>query len=141
MIPIMEKWVERLNKRHMDRLAKEVTCLDCHAFDPRDEVAQRAAFAPLMDAFVKALSEAPANMDPAKAWKPLLKPGAAVTCASCHGEGKELAPAPASTGPLLGREAMIRLMERWVRELNRRAGDQVVHAVGCIDCHEIDPRK
>jgi hypothetical protein len=108
--------------------------------DPRD-AAQVAAVAPLMDAFVKALAAPPANRNPAKAWKPLLKPGEAVSCASCHGEEMKPAPASASTGLEEDRAFMIRLMERWVHELNRRMQGRLVKAVGCIDCHEIDPRK
>ena len=141
MVPLMEKWVARLNKRHADRLAKEVTCADCHAVDPRDDGARRATFAPLMAAFVKALTEPPGNSDPATTWRPLLKSGESLSCAACHGREMELAPAPPSTGPVADRAFMIRLMERWVRELNRRTKDKLVKAVGCIDCHEIDPRK
>ena len=98
-------------------------------------------FAPPMAAFVKALTEPPENSDPATKWRPLLKAGESLECATCHGKEMELAPAPPSTGPVADRAFMIRLMERWVRELNRRMKDNLVKAVGCIDCHEIDPRK
>ncbi len=143
MVPLMEKWVARLNKRHADRLRKEVTCKDCHEEDPRDtDTSMRI----LMQQFVRALESPPENLNPAKGWKPLLK-GTGMSCATCHGEaGAEMernlttfhGPPPAIASD---RAFMIRLMERWVRELNRRAKDRLVKAVVCTDCHEIDPRK
>jgi hypothetical protein len=150
MIPLMEKWVARLNKQHGDRLSKEVTCLDCHAQDPRDDAARNATLPPLMIRFVKALKEPPQNDNPAKAWKPLLKDAttASMLCATCHGQigtsmEKNLASLDGPVPPEAksNRAFMIRLMERWVRELNKRAKDQLVKAVACTDCHENDPRK
>jgi len=140
MVPLMEKWVARLNKRHADRLRKEVTCADCHTIDPRDE-GYRTTIAPLMGRFVGALTTPPQNANPAKAWKPLLRAPEAPSnpCAACHGDDREAPPASARTR--LDRALMVRLMERWVHELNRRMKDRLVKAVGCIDCHEIDPRK
>ncbi|MFI5403446.1 MAG: hypothetical protein ACHQ1G_10945, partial [Planctomycetota bacterium] len=140
MIPLMEKWVERLNKRHADRLVKEVTCEDCHGVDPRDGLAALTQVGPLMNSFVLALTEPPRNRDPAKAWKPLLKPGETVSCATCHGDA-QLNWAGRSKAPSEKSPFMIRIMERWVRELNRQAKDRLVKAVVCTDCHEIDPRK
>jgi len=35
MIKLMERWVKRLNTSAGDKLAKKVTCTDCHADDPR----------------------------------------------------------------------------------------------------------
>ncbi len=150
MIPLMEKWVARLNKRHADRLRKEVTCTDCHAVDPRDDEARFATFPPLMIRFVKALKEPPQNENPAKGWKPLLKDPRtpSMLCAVCHGQtgatmeqnlGDLDRPPPPEA--LSNRPFMINLMERWVRELNRRMKDRLVKAVSCTDCHEIDPRK
>ncbi len=142
MVPLMEKWVARLNKRHAGRLRKEVTCTDCHAIDPRDE-AYRATIAPLMGRFVSALTAPPRNANPAKGWKPLLKAPEAPSnlCAVCHVDGREAPPDSRSGAPEPDRAFMIRLMERWVHELNRRMKDRLVRAVGCTDCHEIDPRK
>lgn len=150
MIPLMEKWVARLNKRNADRLVKEVICTDCHAIDPRDEKAIDAALPPLMIRFVKALTAPPENRNPAKGWRPLLKDAhdTSMLCSVCHGQDgaemeKELGqldrPLPPGTDE--NRPFMITLMERWVRELNRRMKDRLVKAVGCTDCHETDPRK
>jgi len=148
MVPLMEKWVARLNKRHADRLRKEVTCTDCHAQDPRDDAALLRTFSPLMMSFVSALRERPRNENPAKQWKPLLKDprDSSMLCAECHGqEGAAMEKALPALGrsplPKQDRTFMIRLMERWVHELNRRMKDRLVRAVGCTDCHEIDPRK
>jgi hypothetical protein len=103
-----------------------------------------------MQAFVDALESPPQNSNPARGWKPLLKDpkGARASCATCHGaRGTEMerkllvsrrSPPPAMAPD---RPFMIRLMERWVHELNRRMKDQLVKAVGCTDCHDIDPRK
>jgi cytochrome c553 len=148
MIPLMTKWVERLNRLHAGRLKREITCTDCHEIDPRDPAAQEA-IPPLMIRFVRALKEPPKNDNPAQGWKPLLKdPQApAMLCSMCHGRvgasmEQNLArfegPSPALAEY---RPFMINLMERWVRELNRRAKDQLVKAVVCTDCHETDPRK
>jgi hypothetical protein len=90
--------------------------------------------------FVEALGQRPRNEDPAKGWRPLLRNPAPVPCALCHGSGM-VTSAPDRAGPKPDRTSMIRLMERWVRELNRRAKDRLVKAVACVDCHEIDPRK
>jgi hypothetical protein len=151
MIPLMEKWVQRLNKQHGDRLTKEVTCLDCHAQDPRDDALRNATMPPLMIRFVKALKEPPQNDNPAKAWKPLLKDPSSpsMLCATCHGSDiggamqRNLAELDGPVPPEAkqNREFMIRLMERWVRELNKRASGLLVKAVACTDCHEDDPRK
>lgn len=147
MIPLMEKWVARLNRDHADRLRKEVSCLDCHAEDPRD---RNATMPPLMIRFVKALREPPRNDNPASGWKPLLKAPSSTSmlCADCHGAYGEAMErnlaalvGPEEPGGRRNRAFMIRLMERWVRELNKRARDKLVKAVVCIDCHEIDPRK
>ena len=150
MIPLMEKWVARLNTRHADRLRKEVTCTDCHAVDPRDDEARFAVIPPLMIRFVRALKEPPVNQNPAKGWIPLLKDPSApsMLCATCHGQTgaameKNLASfdRPPRPEALANRAFMINLMERWVREVNRKMKDQLVKAVSCTDCHEIDPRK
>jgi len=150
MIPLMEKWVARLNERHADRLTKEVTCADCHDQDPRDDEARNATIPPLMIKFVRALKEPPANENPAPGWKPLLKdPGtSSMLCATCHGQigasmEKNLAAleGPPSAEAQENHQFMVNLMERWVRELNKRAKEQLVKAVVCTDCHEVDPRK
>lgn len=141
MIPLMEKWVERLNKRHKDRLVREVTCTDCHAVDPSDDKARLVTFRPLMAAFTDALTEPPRNASPAKGWKPLLKAPAPVSCGACHRDSRVAPPPSAVSAAEPDRTFMIRLMERWVRELNRRMKDRLVKAVVCTDCHEIDPRK
>jgi len=150
MIPLMEKWVARLNKLHADRLRKEVTCTDCHAIDPHEDEALNATIPPLMIRFVKALREPPENPNPAEGWKPLLKDPSTTSmfCGVCHGQvglsmeknidaldGPE--PPEVDENP----QFMINLMERWVRELNKRMKDQLVKAVSCTDCHETDPRK
>lgn len=150
MIPLMEKWVGRLNKRHGDRLRKEVTCTDCHAVDPRDDEARNATIPPLMIRFVKALTGPPENADPAQGWKPLLKDPktTSMLCAVCHGEvgasmERNLAALDGPEPPeaVENHAFMVNLMERWVRELNKRMKDRLVKAVACTDCHEIDPRK
>jgi cytochrome c553 len=150
MIPLMEKWVGRLNKLHKERLRKEVTCTDCHAIDPRDDETRFAVFPPLMIRFVRALKAPPQNENPAKGWKPLLKDpeSTAMLCSVCHGKtgaGMEQNLARFDHPPAAefqgNRQFKINLMERWVRELNRKMKDQLVKAVVCTDCHEIDPRK
>jgi len=101
--------------------------------------------APRMHSFVRALTEPPRNADPAPGWKPLVREP--VSCALCHGaEGARMeediergildVDAPA---PPLAHDEMVALMERWVRELNRKAG--LGRAVVCLDCHRVDPRR
>jgi hypothetical protein len=148
MIPLMEKWMARLNQRHAVRLRKEISCVDCHAIDPRDDEARFEVIPPLMVRFVKALRERPQNANPARSWRPLLKDpsGSSMLCSVCHasaGAAMERNIASFDRPPPAGldRQFMINLMERWVRELNVNMKDQLVKAVGCIDCHEIDPRK
>jgi len=150
MVPLMEKWTARLNKLHAGRLRKEIGCTDCHSVDPRDDETRFAVLPPLMVRFVKALKEPPQNSNPAKGWKPLLKdPGtSAMLCSTCHGRvGAAMEqnvaqfdrPPPAEFAE--DKTFMATLMERWVRELNSNAKDQLVKAVTCTDCHETDPRK
>lgn len=147
MIPLMKKWVARLNERHADRLTKLVTCTDCHSIDP--EVAW-AEVPPLMVNFVDALRQTPKNSNPAKGWKPLLKDTSSksMLCSTCHGEiGKLMEPnvelaRKRQPSKLAGNKSfMIGLMESWVEKLNRAAGDLLVKQVTCLDCHETDPRK
>ena len=40
----------------------------------------------------------------------------------------------------LDRSEMVKLMERWMRQLNRHGRMRLVKAVRCVDCHETDPR-
>jgi hypothetical protein len=155
MVALMEKWVQRLNERHKDKLRKEVTCTDCHSSDPRKEgyIADRLrVYPPLMTSFVEALSRPPSNRNPAKGWKPLLKDPKAgpVDCSTCHGTvGANLMRGIASGQiPLEEPEDfaahkgfMVGLMEKWVERLNREAGDQLTKAVTCLDCHDTDPRR
>ena len=152
MIPLMTKWVERLNARHADRLIKPVVCTDCHLIDPRDGRTQARVYPALMNSFLTALVQKPRNKQPASRWKPLLKdpkPGA-ITCALCHGEtGATMwQKVPAGEVNLVppaeyaGNKAfMVHLMEEWVEELNHEAKDQLIKTVGCKDCHETDPRR
>jgi len=147
MIPLMQKWVARLNKDHAERLRKKVTCVDCHAISP---IEAWKSLPPLMVRFVNALKNEPTNKQPASRWKPLLKsPGtASMLCATCHGEIGEVmerqapmfrqAPRPAIADD---RAFMVQLMERWVERLNRDAKEQLVKPVTCLDCHETDPKR
>jgi len=156
MIPLMENWVERLNKMHGDRLRKPVTCTDCHSVDPHDfenYIQERLrVFPPLMSSFTAALTSPPTNRNPAKDWKPLLKDPKAggVTCATCHGEVGRNLMAGIESGQIAledpedfasNKEYMVRLMEHWVERLNRAAGPLLTKAVGCKDCHDTDPRR
>jgi len=149
MVPLMTKWVRKLNAEHGDKLAREVTCNDCHRYDP---MTGYRGIPPLMDNFVAALSEPPKNGDPNPDWKPLLKEPdpKAKLCAECHGEevGGMLANALSDPRnfPRVGRfredrALMVDLMERWVKQLNRKLGDRLRKAVVCIDCHATDPRR
>jgi len=147
MIPLMVKWVERLNTRHKDKLVKPVTCTSCHAMDPRDSF---TAMPPLMANFVRALKQKPQNKNPAAGWKPLLKdPGTkSMLCSVCHDRigtmmeknFSRLAtkrPAKYADDKLF----MITLMEHWVEKLNRKGSSMLVKTVTCTDCHQTDPRK
>jgi hypothetical protein len=150
MIPLMVKWVDRLNKRNAASLRKAVVCTDCHIFDPRDQQTRVAVLPPLMIRFVRALKEPPKNRNPASGWKPLLKDPTAPTmlCSVCHGD------TGAKMEQNLNRYAkrppkqyaqnkafMVNLMERWVTRLNRDAKPYLVKAVVCLDCHDTDPRR
>ena len=147
MIPLMKKWVTRLNRLHADKLTKPVTCTSCHAIDPLEA---RAVLPPLMARFTAALSERPKNENPAPNWRPLLKDTSAgvKNCALCHGEvGKRMeSEAPeylkqAHSAKHHGDKAfMVDLMTRWVERLNREAADKLVKKVTCLDCHADDPR-
>ncbi|MGH7163707.1 MAG: hypothetical protein ACREID_09500 [Planctomycetota bacterium] len=149
MIPLMTKWVERLNKLHAGRLAGEVTCRTCHAVDPREKFEVYPYF---MATFVRALSARPTtNREPASRWKPLLRDpqGAPVLCSTCH-HGDT---GPAMDRSFLGAELprpekyagdkafMVDLMQEWVSRLNREAADRIIRPVVCSDCHETDPRR
>jgi hypothetical protein len=149
MIPLMEKWVARLNKRNAANLRKAVACTDCHLFDPRDDQTRNSVLPPLMVRFVKALKERPTNRNPAANWKPLLKDPStpSMLCSVCHGNpGKrmEQTVARSDTPPLKeyaqNKAFMANLMERWVERLNREAKPYLVKAVVCLDCHDSDPR-
>jgi hypothetical protein len=152
MIPLMTKWVERLNARHAGRLIKPVVCTDCHLIDPRDDQTAVRVYPALMNSFLTALVEKPRNKQPASRWKPLLKdpkPGA-LTCAKCHGSTGEAMWQRVQSGEYNlvapdefrnNKEFMVHLMEEWVEELNHEAGDQLTKTVGCKDCHETDPRR
>jgi len=103
------------------------------------------AMAPRMHAFVTALSERPQNADPAKQWSPLLTEP--VNCSTCHEKGARRAAdiasgelAVAASQPLEQAE-MVKLMEKWVRQLNRKADHLLRKAVVCLDCHDSDPRR
>ena len=151
MIPLMEKWVARLNKLHADKLVEKVTCTSCHEIDPRNQMARIRTYIPLMTSFVKALREKPTNKNAASNWKPLLKPeaGQSMLCATCHGEtGKAMEanlprfkdfPRPAKYAD--NKAFMAHLMERWVKRVNRDLSDLLVQPVTCLSCHETDPRR
>ena len=103
------------------------------------------SMAPRMHAFVRALSERPQNADPAKQWSPLLTEP--VSCSTCHANGARME-ADIAGGELavessqpLEHEKMVKLMEKWVRQLNRKADHLLRKAVVCLDCHDSDPRR
>jgi cytochrome c553 len=143
----MENWVKRLNERHGDRLREPVTCRTCHAVDPREK---NGVLPPLMASFVRALREKPANANPAKSWKPLLKDteSTSMLCSVCHGEigtrmeqGLDFSRLQRPDAYADDKTFMVYLMEEWVAELNRKASDRLVKAVVCVDCHDADPRR
>jgi len=109
--------------------------------------AAERAMAARMHAFVRALGEPPANAHPATHWRPLAREP--VRCATCHAEEGERMERRIASGdlpvdrpaPALDHDAMVRLMERWVRRLNREAAPVLHKAVVCLDCHETDPRR
>ena len=147
MVPLMRKWVARLNERHAKRLTKRVTCTSCHAIDPQEAW---TVLPPLMARFSAALTEKPRNANPAPRWRPLLKdraPGVKV-CSFCHGEvGKkmdadaaEYLEKPHADRYVDDEAFMIALMERWVKRLNETAGGKLVKKVTCVDCHAEDLR-
>ncbi len=160
MIGLMKNWVKRLNNKHRDKLVRNVTCTDCHRYDPYEAY---GGLPPLMANFVAALSKPPKNSDPNPDWKPLLKKPDQKTrfCAECHGDtgaameigieaalsespDKSLDKSPKF--PMVGRfrgdkQLMIDVMERWVKQLNRTLGKKLRKAVVCIDCHATDPRR
>jgi len=151
MIPLMTKWVQRLNTRHADRLEKPVTCTDCHAIDPRDDETRFRVLPPLMASFVSALKKPPTNKNPARDWKPLLKDPAtdSMLCSVCHGRSGAMMERNLAQLVEPGRPEkyaddkafMVNLMERWVERLNREASHLLTKAVVCRDCHDTDPRK
>lgn len=156
MIPLMKKWVERLNVRHGERLTGIVTCTTCHEEDPsgsageRQERAMRYAY--FMTTFLRALKEKPTtNREPAEQWKPLLtEAGAeALRCSTCHA-GTSIArmdglmkqpPLPRPEAAARDKEFMVDLMEKWVEKLNQEAAPHLRNAVTCLDCHDRDPRR
>ncbi|MHC4940666.1 MAG: hypothetical protein ACYTHK_17125 [Planctomycetota bacterium] len=103
------------------------------------------AMAPRMHAFVEALSQRPRNADPAVHWSPLAREP--VHCSVCHDNGDRMQAGIASGELPVGErspiehEAMVKLMEKWVRQLNRKADHLLRKAVVCLDCHESDPRR
>ncbi|MHC4225699.1 MAG: hypothetical protein ACYSUN_17045 [Planctomycetota bacterium] len=147
MIPLMTKWVARLNKRYGDKLVNPVTCTDCHAVDPREK---NKIFPPLMNSFVSALKRRPTNKNPASNWKPLLKDPSekSMLCAVCHGD---IGTAMERNLPNMNlsrpakyaddKDFMVQLMEEWVEELNTQGSAMLTKAVVCRDCHETDPRR
>lgn len=158
MVPLMERWVERLNERAAERLRGVVTCATCHAEDPRGEaeaVRREAVYAYFMRSFLRALEERPTGMrEPAERWRILVKePGtAAVRCSTCHADasGRELdarylgaagSRPPRPEAFAADRAFMTELMERWVEKLNREASAALAKVVICQDCHEHDPRR
>ena len=99
------------------------------------------AMANRMRAFLRALHERPVNENPAGLWKPLAKDGA-ISCRVCHGAaGDRYDRAPHDGAPPMDRDEMIALMEEWVEQLNREAGQFLGKAIVCTDCHERDPRR
>jgi formate-dependent nitrite reductase cytochrome c552 subunit len=150
MIPLMQKWVDRLNKRNASHLRKAVVCTDCHLFDPRDDQTRFSVLPPLMIRFVRALKERPKNQNPAANWKPLLKDPStpAMLCSVCHvdtGKAMEQNLARFDQPPpkeyAQNNAFMVNLMERWVHRLNSEAKPYLVKAVVCLDCHDTDPRR
>lgn len=150
MIPLMQKWVARLNKRNAASLRKTVVCTDCHLIDPSDDRTRFSVLPPLMIRFVKALKEPPKNQNPAANWKPLLKDPStpAMLCSVCHGDsgkGMERSLAQFDQPPpkafSQNKAFMVNLMERWVERLNREAKPYLAKAVVCLDCHDTDPRR
>lgn len=145
MIPLMQKWVERLNRELGPRLKAPVTCTTCHAVDPNEKF---EVYPALMVRFVAALYEKPKNKEPASRWQPLVKDagGKAVKCSTCHAStpgmdrmmGADL-PRPAKYAD--NHAFMEEMMTYWVERLNRDAGPLLTKVVVCGDCHETDPRK
>jgi hypothetical protein len=157
MVPLMERWVERLNERNAERLRGVVTCTTCHAEDPRgaaEAVRREEVYAYFMRSFLRALEERPGSMrEPAERWRVLVKePGsAAVRCSTCHADasglgldarylGAAAARPPRPEAFAADRAFMTKLMERWVEKLNHEAASALVKVVVCRDCHERDPR-
>jgi len=148
MIPLMKKWVGRLNNKLGDRLAARVTCTSCHAIDPEEAW---TALPPMMVSFVSALKTKPTNKNPAQNWKPLLKDPStsAMLCNVCHGSIGEMMEkniarfenAPRPEKYLNDKAFMVELMEHWVAKLNKNAGGMLTKAVVCLDCHDTDPRR
>ena len=150
MIPLMEKWVERLNGWYGDRLKKPVTCTTCHAVDPKEKY---SVYIPLMNSFVMALKAKPTNKNPATRWKPLLKdPGSGMLCGYCHGDmGKQMAQEMPDLLKRFGEKAlekyadnqafMVGMMETWMRKANVELKDVLVKPLACLDCHDQDPRR
>lgn len=150
MIPLMQKWVARLNKRNASHLRKAVVCTDCHLFDPSDDQTRFSVLPPLMIRFVKALKERPKNQNPAANWKPLLKDPStpAMLCSVCHvdtGKAMEQNLARFDQPPpkefAQNKAFMVNVMERWVHRLNSEAKSYLSKAVVCLDCHDTDPRR
>jgi len=107
---------------------------------------EERSVARVMHAFVRALSERPENGDPSPRWTPLTT--APVRCATCHGDSGADMEADIASGELdvsagerPTHDDMVRLMERWVRRLNRDARHSLRKAVVCLDCHASDPRR
>ena len=148
MVPLMRKWVERLNERHAGRLAKRVGCVDCHAMDPAESW---TTLPPIMARFTAALTQKPRNKNPAPGWRPLLRdPSKGVkNCTLCHSgeiaremdtEAARFLEKPQSKRHLEDKAFMVTLMERWVKKLNTEAASALVKKVTCTDCHAEDPR-
>jgi cytochrome c553 len=150
MVPLMEKWVERLNGWHGDRLKKPVTCTTCHAVDPKQKY---GVYIPLMNSFVMALKKTPTNRNPAKNWKPLLKdPASGMLCGYCHGDiGKQMVRRLPSLLSSYGEKTpekyasnqafMVGMMETWMRKANVQLRDVLIKPLACLDCHDQDPRR
>ncbi len=96
-----------------------------------------------------ALKRTPTNKEPAKSWRPLLKPGEkSMLCAYCHGEVgarmEEFLPKLDLTRPAKyadDRDFMVNIMERWMKEANVELTDVLVKPLACLSCHDQDPRR
>lgn len=120
-----------------------------HGGGRADRARQSLAKVHFMKKFVAALTEVPRNAHPNPAWRPLLREGAEpIRCADCHDPAKidmervkEQDPGAEAVQPFRQDiDFMADLMEKWVNRFNERHQERTGRAIGCTDCHAVDPR-